>query len=262
MTTLTLAPKPQPPIVENFRFGLGEKSAAGGVPIDVACAWKARVGADLSVSLRNLFENTNLTAKYVDVSASLKDSRLETLDFDMQLQEIGTGERAGTMSRFFEFDHPDGPSVHHSFFWLLHEFQDAGLAKRIFVNSLKLYEHLGVERITLTAGLEVGGYAWARYGFKPDSKKSLRELYDKVRENLGRLDISTRSRDLVSRLMRSDDPKTVWALSDLDMMVTDYWGERMKLGKALLLGTTWDGELDLKDEESRVRFQQYVSQSR
>lgn len=259
MTTLQLVPKTAPSHLRDYCFGLGKNFEGRATPSDVACAWRERAGDGFEESLKSLFGGTPLTCKNANVSAFLRDGKLESLDFDMRLQAKGCGDRAGTMARSFEFTHPDGPTVYHSYFSLAPEFQDAGIAKRILGNSLELYDRLGIERVSLTAGLEVGGYAWARYGFKPESKESLRELQDEVRWNLDQLGVSTRTHSLVSRLLDSDDPKSVWTLSDLDMMVTGYDGGRMKLGKALLMGTAWDGELDLKDDESRERFQQYVS---
>lgn len=261
-STLMLASRPSTPVVRDYAFCLGERFEGGAIPTDVTEAWRQRSGTTFSDSLKSLFEGTILTSKNASVGATLKDSELDYLDFDMRMQSKGTAERAGVMARVFDFSNKSGPTVEHSYLKFEPEFQDAGLAKEILSRSMRLYERLGMERVTLTAGLSVGGYAWAKYGFKPDSSESLSQLYDEVGWNLEQLDLAPRTHNIVERLMRSDDPKTIWTISDLDQLVTSFDGEKMKLGKALLLGTSWSGELDMTDEESRQRFDQYVSQDR
>lgn len=258
-TLLTLEPKPAPSHKQSFTFYFKERFASLSVPRAVDAAWNERAGTGLTNSLQSILEGTPLTSKNATLSAVVKDGKLDTLDFDMRLQQQEEGVRAGTMARYFDFGDADGPVVEHAYFSLSPEFQDAGLARTILSNSVKLYQKLGIDRVTLQAGLSVGGYAWAKYGFKPDSEESWDQLRDEVRWSLDQLELPRCTQRAVERLLRSDDPKSVWALSDLGIMVKDLNGEQTKLGKALLMGTGWYGELDLKDEESMNRFHQYVS---
>lgn len=53
--------------------------------------------------------------------------------------------------------------------------------------------------------------------------------------------------DALQRLLRSDNPKALWAIADSAQ------------GKELLLNTGWSGELDLRDKDTMDRFNAYVS---
>jgi hypothetical protein len=59
-------------------------------------------------------------------------------------------------------------------------------------------------------------------------------------------EISDDDAERLRRLTSSSDPKAVWAIAD------STWG------KDLLLGTDWNGVLDLKDRETMDRFNAYV----
>lgn len=54
--------------------------------------------------------------------------------------------------------------------------QKHGLNKSIFKELLKLYEAYGVKKLKLTANVDVGGYAWFRYGFVPDDIKQVNSI--------------------------------------------------------------------------------------
>lgn len=45
--------------------------------------------------------------------------------------------------------------------------QDMGINKKLFTANLALYKAAKVDKIKLEANVDVGGYAWFRYGFKP-----------------------------------------------------------------------------------------------
>ena len=46
--------------------------------------------------------------------------------------------------------------------------QKRGIAKRLLAGNIETYEKLGINKVKVTAGLTVGGYAWAKYGYVPD----------------------------------------------------------------------------------------------
>jgi hypothetical protein len=52
--------------------------------------------------------------------------------------------------------------------------QDKGFNKVLFKKHLELYKSMGIDEITLEANVDIGGYAWFRYGFVPDD----RPIYD------------------------------------------------------------------------------------
>lgn len=56
--------------------------------------------------------------------------------------------------------------------------QGKGVAKEMFRKSLDLYKAADVDQITLEANVDVGGYAWFRYGFIPTSPFEIDKIVD------------------------------------------------------------------------------------
>lgn len=84
-------------------------------------------------------------------------------------------KQAGRVKRVFSKDmHPDdGRDVHsveHHVLDLPKHMQGKGGAKELLSNSQHFYDKHGVDKIELTAGLDIGRYAWARMGFTARSK--------------------------------------------------------------------------------------------
>ena len=147
-------------------------------------------------------------------------------------------------------------TVVHNLVQLRAGFQGKGIAKKLLRESIDLYQKMGIEKVTLHAGREVGGYAWVRYGFKPTQKS-----WDKIRKGALRKKLkilSTNANDATAikdlgRLLDNPKPETMRVIANY----ADPDGRR--LGKDLLLLTYWDGVLDLTDERSMRIFNSYVN---
>ncbi len=232
------------------------------MPQAIREAWSRRSDIGLAELFGKLFAGSGVNVSEGRLIGDTEDPALETWEYRLKLKSETSGRTVGQMNRCITFSEDEAPEVSHDLLKLQPEFQDKNLAKELLSRSVEVYDQIGIEKVTLTAGLTVGGYAWAKYGFKPDSPEETWELWDQVQSNLEDLSLSARTRNLVSGLLRSDDPKTVWTLSDLGQQVEDEYGEETTLGKALLMGTAWCGELDLTDSESRQRFDQYTNRHR
>jgi GNAT superfamily N-acetyltransferase len=60
------------------------------------------------------------------------------------------------------------PTVYHEALLLQTEHQTRGLGKRMIAETFRLYSRLGVTEVNLQANIDIGSYAWARYGFDFD----------------------------------------------------------------------------------------------
>jgi hypothetical protein len=201
---------------------------------------------------------------------------------------------------------PDGTEttrliVTHHFFEVT-DAAPAGLGKQLFRGSVEEYERLGVERISTHANIDVGGYAWGRYGFAPtDALEVYPEIRDKVREAETDSTVSYTEKvwDPVKKLRVEREvettltPKTLTALTKLvarlgapaahnDPAKEPFWalidahvpGEAssvpsvgagltmtpatFSIGKWLMLGTGWEGHLNLKDPAQARRLRHYL----
>lgn len=148
----------------------------------------------------------------------------------------------------------DALVVTHDLLSLRKNLQSGGIAKDILSSSFSLYEQLGVNRVELFANIDVGGYAWAKYGFSPTSA-SAPTLAAYLRDKLNDFDLSPAARAATTKLIDGlpNDPTLIWAISDIDIPMNGS-----TLGKQLLLGSRWRGELVLKNETAMRRFNAYV----
>src|SRR3954468_19201595 len=94
----------------------------------------------------------------------------------------------------------------------------------------------------LIAGRTVGGYAWARMGWRP-TMESWESLKGQIRERLKThvLMLTERERKVIDSAIQRDDPRMIWRLADLNRVIEKDGHEDMSIGKVLLLGTAWVG---------------------
>jgi hypothetical protein len=204
--------------------------------------WERHMGAMPPARLAERMTE-GVDAEIADIMFS-PDGTFMTMSSELR---IG-GRAAGFMDRRFYIT--EG-IVEHARFVVEEWAQAKGLGKKILKNSVRLYEELGLKKVRLEANIDIGGYAWARYGMVPNYQSwvMLRE------DALARLEgASGPAVDQLRKILERDDPKAIWDLADSDARV--YGDERF--GKKFLMGRSWVGELDLSDRESMERFWNYV----
>ena len=155
------------------------------------------------------------------------------------------GEKIERLTRTFEIK-DEGLVVKHDMFRLWEDKQGGSIAKTVLKDSFKLYDELGVSRVELEANIDVGSYAWAKYGFLP-TDKAWAQLRVKLSERIESLSVPRDVEDMLLALIESDDPRTIWLIAD-----SPY-------GKDLLLSASWDGYIDLKNAQAMDRFKGYIS---
>lgn len=144
-------------------------------------------------------------------------------------------------------------------YWVYHAYfragsQGNGAAKALFRTSLGVYQSMGVTKVGVTANIDVGGYAWAKFGFKPD-----RTTWDALRRGfknrVSSIRMSPAAKKRVEQILNDTNPNAIFALSDaMD-------GEK-NIGKEFLLGQNWGGKLDLTDAVSKRRCLGYIGRGR
>lgn len=140
----------------------------------------------------------------------------------------------------------------------LHEdLQAKKYGSEILRGAVAEYKRLGVTRITLTANIDAGGYVWASFGFKPVSVSAfVASVSDSLAEKVAAGKLREADADLVRALLRrgrnsKDLPLDVARLVNAE-------GER--IGKEALLGTYWDGYLDMTDADALRFFEKRINQ--
>jgi GNAT superfamily N-acetyltransferase len=196
--------------------------------------------------------------------AAFKKDFLGGAEGDMTLSLRGGGSIAGPANRWLEITGKikDGGktvgdfhrlidvqknSAESAMFEMKKEAQGKGFGKKLLAGNIAMYREMGLKHVETLANIDVGGYAWAKYGYVP-TRSAWSALKSEWSKSIAKSAPETQARFKaeVAPLLKSD-PKAIWAVAD------------SKWGKTLLLGRSWEGRLNLKDEESMGRFDAYVS---
>jgi len=140
-------------------------------------------------------------------------------------------------------------NVHNDFLRLRKDMQSGGIVKRVAASQFQMWRDLNMKTVDLLANIDVGGYAWARYGFEPVAS-DMERIKRTIRSRTTRTMLSPDSTDVVRKALASSDPKMIWKVADLPE------------GKDLLLNTDWSGIIRLDDEIATARFTAYVSKTK
>lgn len=177
------------------------------------------------------------------------------------------------LKRDFHFDTGD---VHHSFLRVGQAEQGAGVTRKLFKESLALYKDMGMKSISLTANLDLGGYAWARYGFKTTAPSLFKSYVD---HRMGQFmtdrddkhpltpEAVTEFRALKALLrehINSDDLPRLFTEAQtphLDAIVRKTPGtlRNPRFATKMLHHHSWSGYIKFNDKEAMRRMEAYVA---
>ena len=160
------------------------------------------------------------------------------------------GNDGTRITRTFTKSGPGKWVVDHSFFKAGNS--GSGSAKALFRTSIGVYKSLGIDKVTVHANIDVGGYAWAKFGFLCRQRywDSLRYRFQSRAEQM-QFSSPVVKKQLM-KVLADADPKAMFALSDFKD------GER-NIGKDLLLDSDWYGDLHLNDELTYRRCVAYIA---
>ena len=172
---------------------------------------------------------------------------------------IGDG---GELKRNFDFE---AGTVEHESLILPNDRQAAGLGKQLLASQVSTYKKMGLKAVNLTANINVGAYAWAKYGFVPDQKS-----WDRVRSAIkAKLDNMNPDEwglkgDVadIHAALASENPQAIWAVVDSKATLLNENDEEVPIAKHFLTGKNapdWDGSLRLDDATALKRFDSYVT---
>jgi len=100
---------------------------------------------------------------YVDVDNSVKDAdpgHSDVLNLAYVIRGYDKGNR----------------EAHTDFVQIPAASQSSGINKELFRRSLELYKAIDVKKVDLLANIDVGGYAWFRYGFVPKNYEQIEKI--------------------------------------------------------------------------------------
>lgn len=137
--------------------------------------------------------------------------------------------------------------------------QGKGYGTSILRAQVAEYKRLGVAKMNVTANIDVGGYTWAKMGYAPTSldgfRASVLQVADaKVSSGI----LSAADRALISETLNAggNTRKLPAAVAKL------VNAEGKQIGKEALLGSYWEGYLDLTDADALAFFEKMASATR
>jgi len=93
------------------------------------------------------------------------------------------GKNVGEYSRHIDLKNN---KAYSAFFQVKKSEQDKGYGKKLLAANVAMYQKLGLDKVEVSANIDIGGYSWARYGYVPDqsSWNSLRsDIIDKLEQD-------------------------------------------------------------------------------
>ena len=123
--------------------------------------------------------------------------------------------------------------------------QGKGLSKTVLRTFYEEYRKSGVDLITVHANIDVGGYTWAKYGFRCQGKSGVERAinWQKLTEEQ-----ATSLHTLIDEWFAEDEERVFPMKKIADLTY----------GKNALLGQDWYGTLDLRDKAQRMVFEKYL----
>ena len=138
--------------------------------------------------------------------------------------------------------------VKHDYFALPEKLQGKGFSKEMFRIWHQQYLNTKIDKIKVHANLDVGGYTWAKYGFKPYEVKQMAQFFDKAKNlHTNKLISDDEYNDFLNIVEESED-----GLLDLNNIANTVYG------KKILLESSWFGEIDLNDKHYKSIYETYL----
>jgi len=159
---------------------------------------------------------------------------------------------------------PSESRVHHDYMILASPYRGGGTSQYLLARQISNYQRWGLDKVDVIAALDNGGYTWLKYGFFPKGAQSLM-----LAENASQRWSRVRSAfpadkwEGVQRVLDgvTSNGKDMWKVADINLPLPPGIAQdplQNTVGKYLLSGVAWSGDLFLREEESMRRFWKYI----
>ena len=212
-------------------------------------------------ALGEMFSDLGLDAQVRHISVNSSD--IVSVSYDVK---DANGASVGDMARDFYTNDDGEPEVYHDFLTLSEQYQGGGRGGTMLGKALKAYKQMGVKKVKVTAALEAGPYAWARFGFDMGTPDQLAFRKKRFGVFLQKLGVKKRAADKI--LARVKD---MHGLAGIRIQQKNAEGklETIKAGKDFLLhgssdgkGTSWQGTFDLEAPKAVARWKRQSAKGR
>ena len=119
--------------------------------------WNEKIGMDPEEFERTF---TGGLQDQVDLSVGMSGN-------EFQVTGIVKDDKGNTIGNFDRDIKPDKKEAYSAYFKLTKSATGDDTGKRILGGNIEAYEAMGITTVKVTANIDVGGYAWAKYGYVP-----------------------------------------------------------------------------------------------
>lgn len=118
---------------------------------------------------------------YVKINTIGVDATIDGMSYDGRLYVGGkifdaNGTAIGTVQRYVQANNSE---IHNDYLELT-EGKGSGFGAAFYKNAEEVYQDAGIEKVTIYANIDVGGYAWARMGFDFADNVSRQNAYERL----------------------------------------------------------------------------------
>lgn len=127
--------------------------------------------------------------------------------------------------------------------------QGKGFAKEVMKEYLDSMLQMNVKQIDIFANKDVGGYAWAKFGFSANSRDEVEILLAQYGSRLSSANLANAEK-LVADYYKSFPDAVTFPMK----LLADK-----PYGRKLLLESSWNGKLDLTNKEELAKVYDYIA---
>lgn len=177
--------------------------------------------------------------------------------------------KGNMLERYFSleedpFNGKQSVKVNHYKFELDKKLQAKGYGKEVMRLLYDQYKKSNITFIDTLANMNVGGYAWAKYGFSMQDKMAvnmfLNSQVDELSQDVKKWEKHIDElRGIVDRFYEKNPPFKPFPMR----MIANYTDKSgNEVGKDLLMGTEWDAQLNLGNPTERMIFERYLDNNK
>ncbi|MDA7514243.1 hypothetical protein N8508_00480 [bacterium] len=209
------------------------------------------------------FNAVNFFKTHKDILDNVKFQTSQDVEYNFNVSRVGEGLVQTNMENedmiIIRNIEPKYKSATHESFHLDEYLQGKGIGKEIMKVEFEEYQKSGITKVELQANSDVGGYAWARYGFVAEVNR-IEEMLHIVLDNLNPTDFANEDKikiyDIVDR-WKKDNPKE--NLFPVNLIATLKNKKGDEIGRTAMVNMSYPAEFDLTNKDQMKQFYKYVA---
>jgi SPP1 gp7 family putative phage head morphogenesis protein len=172
---------------------------------------------------------------------------IEDTAFRKGIDVVYTGEYNGSdiklIRSFYKRDAENW--VEHELFKLPEELQGKGMSRDVLATYYKQYKNAKINFVSTHANIDVGGYAWGKYGFEVtrDQANDILKTFNNVAP------FKQKAKEVLNTYFIEHPKAATFPMNE--------WANT-EFGKSMLLGSNWQGQLNLMNQTQREVFENYL----